>query len=181
MRTVGRRECIFDTLEECQQPLVVRVFLAWPLVSRGVVPVRRWVPDSVSWARLEEAGQAPLAQLLGTPPPLPALHSSIAVTPNVTTRDSTVKDGDHEAPRSNTQDPGGTAASKDGDAGAAADTGDDTGNTGDNRDNKLPTAVGEGGGREPLYLHDWSLPQNLGTESPLLQGRFQVGVRLRIQ
>ncbi|CAN0560507.1 unnamed protein product [Ectocarpus sp. 12 AP-2014] len=29
-----------------------------------VVPVRRWVPDSVSWAGLEKAGQMPLERLL---------------------------------------------------------------------------------------------------------------------
>lgn len=29
-------------------------------------------------------------------------------------------------------------------------------------------------GGDPLYLHDWSLPQNLGLESPLLAGKFRV-------
>ncbi|CAM9505508.1 unnamed protein product, partial [Laminaria digitata] len=38
-------------------------------VGEKIVPVRRWVPDSVSWARLDDAGQAPFASLLGPPPP----------------------------------------------------------------------------------------------------------------
>ncbi|CAM9461617.1 unnamed protein product, partial [Hapterophycus canaliculatus] len=95
-----------------------------------VVPVRRWVPDSVSWARLEAAGQLPLEQLLA-PPPLP--------------------DGRAPSPLG-------------GDGGMCPDrTGGEA----------SPSGPGQPKEADPLYLHDWSLPQNLGTDSSLL-GRFQV-------
>ncbi|CAM9460707.1 unnamed protein product [Ectocarpus fasciculatus] len=89
-----------------------------------VVPVRRWVPDSVSWARLEKAGQMPLERLLSQP----------------------------------------AKATTSGQACAAGKGLRDT------------AACGqiEMDGGDPLYLHDWSLPQNLGLESPLLAGKFRV-------
>ncbi|CBN75481.1 conserved unknown protein [Ectocarpus siliculosus] len=88
-----------------------------------VVPVRRWVPDSVSWARLEKAGQMPLERLLSQP-----------------ATDTTS-----------------------GQEGAGKGTGE-------------AAACGqiEMDGGDPLYLHDWSLPQNLGVASPLLAGKFRV-------
>lgn len=146
-----------------------------------MVPVRRWVPDSVSWARLEEAGQVPLAHLLRPPAAL---------------------NGD--------EDGGGYDAIKRRCDGGSSDEGIETayskvvasvpGEDVDGREGKgcdshrsgggggIVGAMGgwegrnghgggeriEGGGGEPLYLHDWSLPQNLGLDSSLLAGRFQV-------
>ncbi|CAN0330004.1 unnamed protein product [Pylaiella littoralis] len=104
-----------------------------------VVPVRRWVPDSVSWARLDDAGRVPLERILGPPPP-----------PSPTTASAS-------APASATPQSHGGVSDK-GIEHQAAQSGDH----------------GDGQEREPLYLHDWSVPQNLGSDCSLLAGRFQV-------
>lgn len=96
-------------------------------IAAQVVPVRRWVPDSVSWARLEKAGQMPLERLLSQP--AKATTSGQACAAGKGMRD-------------------------------AAACGQ--------------IEMDEG---DPLYLHDWSLPQNLGLESPLLAGKFRVWFR----
>lgn len=110
-----------------------------------IVPVRRWVPDSVSWARLEEAGQVPLTRLLGAPSPA----ASFSVPPCGTrSRDGRDTHHDEGRRRSEKKDPPTR----------------ESGSTG----------VGEKGKGEPLYLHDWSLPQNLGPDCSLLASTFQV-------
>ncbi|CAN0392533.1 unnamed protein product, partial [Discosporangium mesarthrocarpum] len=99
------------------------------------VPVRRWVSGSVSWARLEDAGQLPLSALLGSTPPCPP-------------------------------SPPPSAGSEGGDRGRWEEV-----CTGDGRRWK---GARVGDSPHLVYLHDWSLPQNLGVDSPLLKGMFQV-------
>lgn len=97
-----------------------------------MVPVRRWIPDSVSWARLEDAGQLPLGRLLDL-------------------ADSSARD-EH----------------------ASYDSGNNSGG-GYVDHHELETDKDKGGrSTEPLYLHDWSVPQNLGTNCSLLAGSFKV-------
>ena len=128
-----------------------------------VVPVRRWVPDSVSWARLEDAGQIPLGQLLGPPPPPPPPASSDAANAN----------GNMGAADKGAGCVAEGAAGEEGgghkDQGHGVVGGKNT--AGKSFRDRCPDA---GRQREPLYLHDWSLPQNLGSDSSLLADRFQV-------
>ena len=142
-----------------------------------VVPVRRWVPDSVSWARLEDAGQMPLSQLLGppSPPPLqPPPAPSTAATAIANGNGN--GNGSRGAAGKNTgsadrggpgEGEGGGSGQSDGVVAAEESTAGKV--SGDGH----PDAAGQQ--REPLYLHDWSLPQNLGPDSSLLRDRFQVG------
>eukprot|EP00752_Nemacystus_decipiens_P008342 g7456.t1 len=126
-----------------------------------VVPVRRWVPDSVSWARLEDAGQIPLGQLLGPPPPSPPRPPPLASSTGATANgNGGVADND----AANGESRGGN---DDQDLEVVADKS----TAGKFSGGRHP---GVGRQREPLYLHDWSLPQNLGAGSSLLADRFQV-------
>lgn len=107
--------------------------------ARQVVPVRRWVPDSVSWARLDDAGRVPLERILG-PPPSP---TAAAAAPTSDTPKSHGGFGDRGIEHHATQ-------------------------SGHRNEQE----------REPLYLHDWSVPQNLGSDCSLLAGRFEVYIVL---
>lgn len=98
-----------------------------------MVPVRRWIPDSVSWARLEDAGRIPFSRLLcGFAAPPGKLTSTSGSCENVSKKIG--------------------------------------------HDSRGAACVQENAQmlEEPLYLHDWSLPQNLGSDCSLLQGSFQV-------
>lgn len=126
-----------------------------------VVPVRRWVPDSVSWARLEEAGQIPLRQLLGPPPPPPASPTTATANGNGEATDKGIRRAAQDSPDE----------WEGGDNGQGRDVIADNSMADKFSGDRHPDV---GHVREPLYLHDWSLPQNLGSDSPLLVDRFQV-------
>lgn len=132
-----------------------------------VVPVRRWVPDSVSWARLEDAGQIPLGKLLGPPPPPPPASSDAANANGImSAADMGAADmgAGYVAEGAAGEEGGGHKDQGHGVVGGKNMAGKSFGD-------RCPDA---GRQREPLYLHDWSLPQNLGSDSSLLADRFQV-------
>lgn len=161
-----------------------------------MVPVRKWVPDSVSWARLEEAGQIPLADLLETLRPRASAGSGsdrlagpegrvvAAVSRNEKAPDDALGAGEDCSEVIGGKRPGrGEGATKC--QGIGSDVrGSDVRGVRDEGKGEAARGGGGGGGGgslrgrgtegEPLYLHDWSLPQNLGHDSSFLVGRFQV-------
>ena len=153
------------------------------------VTVRRWVPGSVSWARLEEAGQIRLAELLADSPWRSCRGSSVDGEVVGVNGDTSISGEVIETPQSWKTDDharlGGGEAQGEG-ASAGCGNGGDHGvqggggvnvdGGGGNHGARLKVrAVEDGlGEREPLYLHDWSVPQNLGPDCSLLEGRFKV-------
>lgn len=159
------------------------------------MPVRRWIPDSVSWARLEEAGQFPLARLLG-PPATSQSHGGGKDVENngqgcgdsdKGTRDAGVVEGGRRdtseevlaahGEREGISKEGESSDEAKGDQGHVGRRGAGTEGVG------LAAVLGgekgdetESRTGEPLYLHDWSLPQNLGSDCSILKS-FQVWLR----
>lgn len=161
-----------------------------------MVSVRRWVPDSVSWARLEEAGDVPLADLLETLRPCASADSgsdriagheggvAAAVGRHERNVDDALGEGAGKGCRGmidGKRSGGGEETTICQGRGSAVHGGERARGV---RDEGKGEAGGGGGGGgslggrgtdgEPLYLHDWSLPQNLGHDSSLLVGKFQV-------
>lgn len=137
-----------------------------------MVTVRRWVPGSVSWARLEEAGQERLSRLLDDAPQTSDRDGG------VTTIGSGMKaQAIHKTNESVLLGVGEGAGAKDLKASGCFDSGGGVGVDGE-RGHKAEMMVRRDGGVrriwEPLYLHDWSVPQNLDPECPLLMGSFRV-------
>lgn len=134
--------------------------------------VRRWVPGSVSWARLEEAGQERLSRLLDD-------ARQISYRDN---RFPTTGSGMEPKAILKTNEPvllGGEGAGEKKEFKASGCFGSDGGvSIGGERGQIAETTVRRDGGvrrrQNPLYLHDWSVPQNLGPECPLLVGSFRV-------
>lgn len=154
-----------------------------------MVPVRTWVSNSVSWARLEEAGQIPLADLLETLEP----RASSAGSGRLADPDGGAVDvincqeGNPNHALGEGAD-GGCSEAIDGERSRRGDSASSfQGRGGGVHGGRRAVGVGDEGkggglrgggtGGEPLYLHDWSLPQNLGHDSSLLVGRFQVSRR----
>lgn len=119
------------------------------------------MPGSVSWARLEEAGHLPLSTVLGTRDNTDSPHGGGTHVVGGDTSIMTPEPGDGppEGPRR------GNSGTKKGEI--KGDGGLECRDSSQNREKRHER-------REPLYLHDWSLPQNLGPDSALLAGRFQV-------
>lgn len=185
---------LYSQIVRCEFFLVVAALCPPP----QMVPVRRWVPDSVSWARLEEAGQIPLADLLETLRPRASAGSGsdrlagpeggvvAAVGRNERNPDDALGEGagEYYGEVIGGEHPGrGDGATKCQGRGSDVRGSDVRGVTDEGKEDAARGEGGGGGGGslrgrgsegEPLYLHDWSLPQNLGQDSSLLVGRFQV-------
>lgn len=137
-----------------------------------MVTVRRWVPGSVSWARLEEAGQERLSRLLDDAPQSSGRDSGF------TTAGSGMEpQAIHKTKESVLLGGEGAGEKKDVKASGCFGSGGGVVVDGDRGQKDGMTVRGDGGVRrrqDPLYLHDWSVPQNLGPECSLLVGSFRV-------